>query len=186
MNGNGRAEARVLLGDHEVARERDPERAREDVAVGRTDRGFAELAKQPEDRGEALGGEVLMDQRYVSRKPGQIGAGGEDPLVGGAQDHAAHSRVVAGRLERRGELPEQLVGQRVASLRLVQGDRGHTGVRDLVEKRLERHGRVAYGLFAVCRGLFAVCRDMRNNQRRPSQTQQEVGSATVYFARRMR
>ena len=58
----GRAEARALLGDDQVAGQREAERAREHVAVGGAQRRLAELADQLEQAREAVGGEVLVDR----------------------------------------------------------------------------------------------------------------------------
>ena len=61
----GRAEAGGVLGDDQVARERDAQRAGEDVAVGRDDRRLAELADRLEDLDERLRALVALDQRRV-------------------------------------------------------------------------------------------------------------------------
>ena len=88
-------------GEDQVARQRDPERAREHVPAGRAQRRLAELADQLEHADEALGAEVLVDQRPLGREAAQVRARGERALVGGAQHHAARRLVVAGPLERR-------------------------------------------------------------------------------------
>ena len=64
----GRAEARALLGDDQVARQREPERAREHVAVGGADGRLAELADQVEQAREAVGGEVLRRSAAARRR----------------------------------------------------------------------------------------------------------------------
>ena len=119
----GRAELGALLGDDQVARERDAERAGQHVPVGGADRRLAELADQLEQPREALGAEVLVHERHVGGEAGEVAARGEDLLVRGGEDDAAHGLVVAGRRERGDQLAEQLVRQRVARVGLVERDR---------------------------------------------------------------
>ena len=119
----GRPEARALARDDQVAGERDPERAGEHVAVGGADRRLAELADQAEQLREALGPEVLVHERHVGREAGEVRARGEHLLVRRGEHDAAHGVVVARGLQRGDQVAEQLVGERVAGVRLVERDR---------------------------------------------------------------
>jgi hypothetical protein len=87
--------------------------------------------------------------------------------VRGGEHDTAHSGTIAGGLERRDELVEQLVGEGVTSVRLVERDRRDAGVGDLLAKRGVGHERQAYDVRAVA----ALSR---------------VGSSTVYFATGLR
>ena len=136
MNGNSadvdlrRAEAGRVLGDDQVAGERQPERAGQHVAAGGADRRLAELAEQPEDAREPLAAECLARAATSARSPSQVAAAGEDPLVRRGEHHDPDRVVVAGVLERLDQLGEQLVGERVAGLGLVERDRRDAGVGD--------------------------------------------------------
>ena len=142
MNGKApdvdlrRPELGALLGDHQVVRERDAERAGQHVAVGGADRRLAELADQAEQLDEALGAEVLVHERHVAREAAQVGARGEHALVRRGEHDAARGVVVAGGLVGVDQLAEQLVRQRVARVRLVQRDRRDAVVVDVEEDRL--------------------------------------------------
>ena len=111
------------------------------MAVGRADRGLAELAEQAEQLREALGPEVLVHERHVGREPGQVRARREHAIVGRRQHHAAHRIVVARRLQRCDQIAEQLVGQRVAGVRLVERDRRDAGAGYVVAKGGVGHAR---------------------------------------------
>ena len=115
-------------GEDQVARERDPERAGEHVAVGGADRRLAELA----DRAETAAGTARSRSacapaaRPPRTRPGWPPAG-EDPLVRGGQHHAADVGSSRAGLERRDQLVEQLVRERVARVGLVERDRRDPG-----------------------------------------------------------
>ena len=117
------------LRDDQVAGERDPQRARQHVAVGRAERRLAELADQPEQRREPVGAEVLVHERDLGREAGQVGARGEHPLVRGGEHDAAHAVVLAREREGREQVVEQLGRQRVAVVGLVERDRGDARCR---------------------------------------------------------
>ena len=127
----GRAEGRLLLGDDQVAGERDAERAGEHVAVGGADRGLAELADQPEQLRErapcrSSGGPAARRPRSPPRLAPEENVVSCDEV---STTHA-HLVVVAGRLEGRDQVRQQLVRERVARVGLVQRDR-----RDVVARR---------------------------------------------------
>ena len=111
-------------GDDQVAGQREPERAGEHVAVGGAQRRLAELADQPEQAREALGPEVLVDERHVGGEARRGCRRAENTFscveVSTTQRTASSSRAA---LERGEQLVEQLVGQRVARLGLVERDR---------------------------------------------------------------
>ncbi len=69
-------------------------------------------------------------------KPPRLRAGGEDLLVRGGEHDDAHLVVVLRRSQRLEQLREQLVGERVAGLGVVERDR-RDAVRDLVADLLE-------------------------------------------------
>ena len=127
-----------LPGDHEIAGERQAHAAGEDVAVGGAERRLAEPRHQPEELEEAVGGEVLVDQRRVGGEAAEVGAGAEDLLARAGQDDGADLVVVADPLHRVDELAEHLVRERVALLGAVQRHRGDAA-GDLVEKLLVVH-----------------------------------------------
>ena len=93
----GRAERRLLGGDDQVARERDPERAREHVPARGADVGLPSAPISVNSPDEALGAEVLVHERHVRREAAEVGARGEHLLVRGGQHHAAHARRRRGR-----------------------------------------------------------------------------------------
>ena len=123
-----------------LAAEREAERAGQHVAVGGAQGGLAQLADQREQRGEALGGEVLVHERDVGGEAREVAARAEDLLVGGGEDDAAHGVIVAGAGERLDQLAEELVGEGVAVLGMVEGDCGDAAGRGVVAGRLEGHG----------------------------------------------
>ena len=73
---------------------------------------------------EAVGAPVLVHERAVGRELPQVAAGREHLLVRGGEHDAAHGVVVARALERGQQVVEQVVGQRVARLGLVERERG--------------------------------------------------------------
>ena len=75
---SGVPKRRALLGDQQVAGEREAHAAGEHVAVGGAERRLAEPRHQPEELEEEVGGEVLVDQRDVGREAAEVGAGAED------------------------------------------------------------------------------------------------------------
>ena len=148
MNGNvahvdlRRPERRFLRGDDQIAGERDPERAREHVPVGGAHRRLSQRGDQPEQRDEALRAEVLVHERRVPREPAEVGARGEDLLVRGREHHAAHRVVVAGALKRLRQAQQQLRGERVARVRVVQRDRRDASVVERVDDRVGWHSGI--------------------------------------------
>ena len=162
MNGNdadvdlGRPEGRALLGHDQVAAERQAERARQHVAVRGADRRLAEPEDRAEQAREALGAEVLVHERDVGGELVERCARREDLLVRRGEHDAAHSLVVAGRLEGRGQLAEQLVGEGVAVVGGVEGDGGDTVVADVVEQRVVRHQSSSTSLPALTTGATVV------------------------------
>jgi hypothetical protein len=135
----GRAETCALAGDDQITGERESERPREHVTVGGTDRRLAELAQRPEHRHEPFDSEVLVHERHLGREPGEVAATREHFLVRRSEHDAPDGVIVARGHQRRQHVAEQRVGERIASLRLVEGDRRDTRVRDLVEDRLVWH-----------------------------------------------
>src|SRR3954462_8625226 len=100
----------------------------------RADRRLAEFADELEQAHEPLRAEVLVHQRHLAREAGQVAAAGEDLLVRGGEHDAAHVLVVAGALEGLDGLLQQLVGEGVARVGVVEGDRRDPvggGVADL-------------------------------------------------------
>ena len=126
----GRAEPGGVLGDDEVASEGDAERAGEDVAGRGDDRRLAQLAELDEDLREEPGGEVLVGGRRIRREAAEVAARREDLLVGGGEHHDASVVVFLDRAKRVQELRQQLIGERVPGLRIVEGD-GRDAVCDL-------------------------------------------------------
>ena len=126
----GRAEPRGVLGDDQVAGEGDAERAGQDVAGRGDDRGLAQLAELDEDLGEEAGGEVLVSGWRVGREAAEVAARREHLLVRRGEHHDPCVVVVLDRAERVEELREQLIGQRVARLGIVQRD-GRDAVCDI-------------------------------------------------------
>jgi hypothetical protein len=76
-----------------------------------------------------------VHERGLGRKAGQVASAGEDLLVRRREHDGADSLVVARQLEGLDQVVEHVVGQRVARLRVVEGDRGHAGGRHLVSNR---------------------------------------------------
>ena len=70
--------------------------------------------------------------------------GREDLLVRGGEHHAAHAVVVARQLERRGEVREELVRERVARIGLIERDGGDAVVAHVVANCLQGHGVELY------------------------------------------
>ena len=133
LDDAGLAEARVALGDDEIAGERQRLAARERGAVHRGDRGFRRLEQQAQRLGEdpdrALERLVLQQ---CARRAGTAGvllvaAGAEDLARPGEHDHP-HRRVVARRAQRRAQRVEQRVVERVAARRAVEHQRAHRAV----------------------------------------------------------
>jgi hypothetical protein len=87
---------------------------------------------------------VLVDERNLGCEAAEVATAGEDLVVGRGQHHAAHARIVPGGLQCRREIGQQLVGQRIAGLWLVERDRGDAAVGDLVAERFVGHGNEAY------------------------------------------
>ena len=114
------------------------------MPVRRADRRLPELTKQREDPRKSLGRKVLVHEWHVRSETGEVCAGGEHLLVRRRQHHAAHRGIVSGALQRVDQLAEQLVGQRVASVRLIERDRRNAGLRDGVADRGVGHRREAY------------------------------------------
>ena len=79
-------------------------------------------------RGKRSVADMLVHERHVGREAGEVPARAEGRLVRGGEHDAAHRVVVARRLEGGDEVGQQLVGQRVARVRLVHGDGGHAAV----------------------------------------------------------
>ena len=126
----GRAEAGALLGDDQVARQREPERAGEHVAVGGAQRRLAELADQVEQAREAVGGEVLVDQRRVGgerrrgrRRRRRPSRGWRSARRSGRRRRRARRSSAAIRSS------SSCVRERVAGLGPVHGDRRDAGRR---------------------------------------------------------
>ena len=138
----GRAEPGALLGDDQVARERDAERAGEHVPVRGDDRRLSELAERDEDLREEARREVLVRGRRVGRETAEVAAGREHLLVRGGEDDDADVVVRLRVRERREQLGEQRVGERVARLGIVEGDRRDVlgdFVADLLVGHAPRH-----------------------------------------------
>jgi hypothetical protein len=114
------------------------------VAGGGTDRRLAELAQQAEDLREALGPPVLAHERDVGREAGEVAARAERPRVRGGQDDAPHGLVVAGAAEGVEQVAQQLVGQRVARVRVVERHRGDPVGDVVADPRLRAHRRRLY------------------------------------------
>ena len=74
--------------------------------------------------------EVLVRGRRVGGEAAQVAAGREDLLVGGGEHHDAGVVVLLDRPQRVEQLAEQLIGERVPRLRVVQGD-GRDAVGDV-------------------------------------------------------
>ena len=75
---------------------------------------------------------MLVHERDIGGEPTQVGSGAEYALVRGGQHDTAHGSVVPGGAESFDQLPQELVGQRVARVRLVQRDSGDALVGDVV------------------------------------------------------
>ena len=86
-----RAERRALACDHEVAGEREAERAGEHVAARRADHGLAELRDELEQARE--------QRRVGGREVREVAAAREDRRVRRGEHDAAHRPVVASRRE---------------------------------------------------------------------------------------
>ena len=133
MNGNtptlisGVPKRTPVARDDEVARQRETQRAGQHVTVGGADRRLAELADDAEQAREAISAEVLVHERRLRREPGQVAAAREHLLVGRGEHDAADGGVVTGRLEGGDQVVEDLVGERVARVGLVERDRGDAG-----------------------------------------------------------
>jgi alkylation response protein AidB-like acyl-CoA dehydrogenase len=119
-----RAEARGLLGDHEVAGEREPERAREHVAVGGADHRFTQFPEGTEHAREAVGAPMLVDERLHRGELAEVAAGREHLLMRRSQHDAADGVVAACALQRGEQRVEQLARERVARVGLVERERG--------------------------------------------------------------
>ena len=91
---------------------------------------------------EALGGEVLVHERHLGgeARPGWPPAENTFSWVEVSTTHRTVG-VVARGLERGDQLAQQLVGERVARVGLVERDRRHAGVGDVVAERVVGHGR---------------------------------------------
>ncbi len=100
------------------------ERAGQHVAVGGAERRLAELADRAEQAREAVGREVLVDERGLRGEAAEVAARGEHLLVRRGEHDAAHGVVVARARERGQQLVEQRVGQGVARLGAVERDGG--------------------------------------------------------------
>jgi len=83
---------------------------------------------------------VSVDQRCIGVERAQVRAGGEDLVVGRRQDDAPHGVIVAGVAKRVQQPLEQRRRERVARLRVVEGD-GRDAAFDFVEDKLLGHGR---------------------------------------------
>ena len=120
-----RPEAGALLGDDQVAREREAERAREHVPVGGAQRRLAELADQLEQPRERVGREVLVRRAARRTRTPFRSPPAEKTFscveVSTTQRTASSSRAPR---ERGQQVVEQLVRERVARLGPVEGDRG--------------------------------------------------------------
>ena len=79
--------------------------------------------------------EVLVHERRVGREAAEVAARREHLLVRGGEHDAAHGVVVARVRERGQQVVEQLVGERVARLGLVERDRRDAVVGDVVAGR---------------------------------------------------
>ena len=122
-----------------------PERAGEHVPVGRAQRRLAELADQLEQADEALGAEVALHERRVGGEAAEVGARGERLLVRGREHDAARAVFVARALERRDQAAEHVRRQRVARVRVVERDRRHARLGELVEDHVGGHPRILTG-----------------------------------------
>src|SRR5262249_38764927 len=134
----GSPEARSLLGDHEIAREREAHTASQHVAGGREERGVAEPRHQPEELEEEVRGKVLLDERRIRREAAQVGARAEDLVPRPGEDHSPDRLVVASPLDRLDQGREQLPVEGVPLVRPVQRD-GRDAVMDVIEELLS-HG----------------------------------------------
>jgi hypothetical protein len=94
------------------------------VPVRRADNGLAERPDRAEQPRELLDSvEVLVHERHIGREAAEVAAGAERRLVRGGEHDAADVAVGASLLERREQVVEQRVAERVARVRLVQRDR---------------------------------------------------------------
>ncbi len=130
MNGKrpdvdlGRAEPRGVLGDDQVARERDAERAGEDVPGRGDDRGLAELAELPEDLDEGLRRRSTCARSARRRaKPPRLPPAEKTFSWEEARTTTRASSSSLTARERVEELGQELVGERVSRLGIVQRDR---------------------------------------------------------------
>jgi hypothetical protein len=129
------------------------------VPVGRAQARLAERADQVEQAREAVDGGVLVHERDVGRKAGEVAAAREHLVVRGRQHDAAHRVVVARALEGGDQLVDQLVGERVARLGLVERD-GRDAIRDVVAQRGEGHPAAQPSrtqILACARPAFSAC-----------------------------
>ena len=134
----GGAERRALAGDDEVAGQREPSAPASTWPLAAQIVGLPSSPIRRNRRGKRSVAEVLVDERGLGGEPAEVAARGEDLLVGGREHDAADGVVVAGGGEGRDQLVEQLEGQRVASLGVVERD-GRDPVGDLVAELLVGH-----------------------------------------------
>ena len=100
----GRAELRVVGGDDEVAREREPEAAGERVSTHPGDRRLAERPQLAEQRGEQAATVVRGRRAGVLGDATEVGAGAERAVAGpGEHDHPHRRRRPSPRPPRRAD-----------------------------------------------------------------------------------
>ena len=158
----GRPEAHPFAGDDQVARERDPERPGEQSAAQMLGLPSSPISRNR--RGKRAVPRCLCTSGCSSAKPPRFRAGGEHLLVRGGQYDAADRLVVARGLERRDQLVQDLVGERVARLGLVEHASRDAARGHLVAQGFEGHGRRyrrRAASCATCRLFDAVCTEIR-------------------------
>ena len=113
----------------------------EHVPVGGADRRLAELADQAEQPREALGAEVLVDERHVGRRSRRGWRREEKTRSWVEAEHDAADVVVGARAAKAAMSSSSSSFESALRVSGVQRDR-RDPVRDVVEKRLVGHGGI--------------------------------------------
>ena len=107
-------------------------------------------------RGKRSIPKCLCTSGTSAAKPPRFAPDGEDRLVRGGQHDAAHRRRRRARAsKRRDQIVEQLVGERVAGVRLVERDR-RDAVGDVVAEGVVGHGAHAYRVQRKVGSLYCL------------------------------